>query len=437
MILRRNLAKTGRTMLVAIVACYGAVAKGATPPEFTVDVIAGPESVAVSIAPGLRPTPAFEVAPAVVDASDLLIITTGWSWICHDAGNLVADRIQVDERRCARFSLPARIDSSGKDISSGQASVSRDDWRRSYYGVFSAFKLPRPFQENKFVALLHGENKNEQIAHNYYANTVNTWIRPNQCASGYKNGQYEECWKAYNAFVGMKFFNGGDAGVGLDIGPVLWPSAGYTRSGTKLSSGVRHPSAILWKGFIYIYYLDTSRDQEAGRHGGLTVARMPVPGDNDVNVPAALAWYNEQFSNENPSLPRGFDRTRIRDFYGQPGGRSQELWAQSWQTVRFSVAKLKGTPYLLGVEEYSTTGIWGVRLRISADGIHWGAPINIPSLKIEGGWNNGILHYPTFMNERGTNAIDIAPDLFYIVGIAPGGKIVRYRLSLQIQRELP
>jgi hypothetical protein len=162
------------------------------------------------------------------------------------------------------------------------------------------------------------------------------------------------------------------------------------------------------------------------------VARMKLPGAGATELPPALPYFNGTFSPDNPSLPQGFDMAEIRDFYDQPGGRASELWPNSSGTGRFSVARVRGTPYLLGVEEYLAPKKWAIQMRISTDFVHWSNPVVVPGAQSDDiGWAAATMHYPVFVDLAGRRTNEIDPSGFYIVAAQKGGKVVSRRLSIE------
>lgn len=401
---------------------------------------AGPaETVTVQLAAELQPTPAFETPPVLIEGSPgLFFASTGWSWLCSAAVGHVGPNLVLDSQHCGLFSTPSRIDpASRKNLTPGEAVKVGSDWARSYRGVFSAFRLNKPSRDYDFLALVHGENKNERLGQLLYTNTVDQNLTPQSCASGVNGGSYVDCWAAYNGFISLllgstkAWQDNAGAVPPRDLGPILWPAAGYLRPGAKASGGVRHPTAIVNQGFVYIYYLDSSQGQDPGRKAGLRLARMPEPDGNATRAPQSVNWFDGAFSPENSSLPPGFDKDNIRAFYDKPGGRSSELWPNSWQTAHFSVARIRGRSEFLGVEEHIDGKNWGVRLRLSPNLADWSAPIDVPGATSNQGWGGGTLHYPALRDLSGGGNQEIDPSGFYVIGSGKGGQITRRRISIR------
>ncbi len=100
-------------------------------------------------------------------------------------------------------------------------------------------------------------------------------------------------------------------------------------------------------------------------------------------------------------------------FYKQ-GGRGSVILTGS--TIRFSVAKVKGTSYYLGVEETFTSKGLSIMLRASTDLANWGDPVTIYNAE-SSQYLEGALHYPIFYNKEFTSCIEIDKDEFYVGGI--------------------
>jgi len=306
-------------------------------------------------------------------------------------------------RGTARMLLPEEIDP-------------KPYWRHIYYGLFTAHLVDMPAAgEKAVIGIIHGENKNEILNGYRYDNTV----KPPQEYSldqycGYTpEGGYRDYWPAYFGFIGMAYSplseKAGSNLLGHDLGPIVWPSDGYLRDDhEQASAGVRHPSSIVEGGYLYVYYLDESRSSEDGRQQGIKVARakldpMAEPGD-------FYTYYAGEFGES--ALPENFDRND-RSFFYEKGGRSSKVIPTN--AVRFSVAKVKGTPYYLGVEERLELGDMGIYLRASTDLVNWSDGVLVPGTKFDE-WISGLYHYPIMVNRDFTSNTEIDADGFYILG---------------------
>lgn len=296
-------------------------------------------------------------------------------------------------------------------------------WRRNYYGPFNTFIVKDKNGKEYLLGVMHGENKNERMNLGSkgiveYNNTVfpsDKQYLPSEYDGEDENGIWRESSGTYFAFSGITVaptdVNDGTDLQNGDKGPVIWPSAGYLdERGEQASQGVRHSSGFVTNDYLYIYYLDTSKNgYEAGRYPGLKVARSPL---SSLGEPGSFRNY---FAGkwEEKSLPANFDKTDRTMFYKQ-GGRGSVILTGS--TIRFSVAKVKGTSYYLGVEETFTSKGLSIMLRASTDLANWGDPVTIYNAE-SSQYLEGALHYPIFYNKEFTSCIEIDKDEFYVGGI--------------------
>lgn len=393
----------------------------------------GPEEpLATHTNPNLRPPPIFEIPPVQVDgAPGLIFASTSWSWLCKAPASNTDFSLIIDANTCSRFSVPARFEmATGASVSPEEAAARSEDWARSYNGVFSALKMPQSWLGRDLLVFIHGENKNERFGTVVYANTVATEIDPEKCASGSVEGRYSDCWPSYNGFINLGLADTTHVRTSpIDLGPVIWPAMGYRQDGKKTSGGVRHPSVIRSGNQLYIFYLDSSTGTEPGRRGGLRVARMQLP-TNDDPIPAVIPWFNGAFNNDNKSLPAGFAKENIRSFFDKRGGKASELWSEKSQTTRFSVAQVAEGEFFIGAEEYILGQQWGIQLRTSYDLVHWSKPVELPAFQVKGGWDHGTFHYPVFSNLDGSSPGKINLSNFYLIGTGKSGRVVRRKISV-------
>ena len=312
-------------------------------------------------------------------------------------------------------------------------------WRRNYYGVFNTLSVKDSSGKEHILGIMHGENKNEVYGGTYYYdNTVyppgTTYKKPDQYDGPDENGIWREYSPGYFAFTSLtdiqpSALKNGTLNDG-DMGPVLWPSAGYlSETNQQASQGIRHPTGFATNEHIYIYYLDTSKGYEPGRTTGLKVARAPI---SSLGKPGSFRnYYNGKW--EEKSLPDGFNKNS-RDMFYKQGGRSTTIIPGG--VIRFSVAKVKGTPYYLGVEETWTNDGLSIMLRASKDLANWGDPVTIANVA-SGVHAEGVLHYPIFYNKDFTSSVEIDMDEFYVGGTFGPGTPTRYfqyvKLSVDIK----
>lgn len=304
-------------------------------------------------------------------------------------------------------------------------------WKRNYYGILHACVLKNSECEDCLIGIMHGENKNETLNGIYYNNTVkpfDTKYRTDEYA-GYDpiTGKYHDNYDNYFSFIGitrcpLSENNGCDV-MRHDEGPVIWPDNSYLDGNDiKTSGGLRHPSAIIYDRYLYIFYLDESVSNK-----GYRVARSPV---EDMGKAGSFKkYYNGLFSNN--GLPENFDRNDRNIMY--INGEKSTLVINT-NTIRFSVAKITGTNRFLGVDErIGSNGEVSLFLRLSDDLVNWSNGTEIPETK-RNSWYEGILHYPLFYNLALNDSMEIDPDGFYILGTDHSGNEPRVQyLKLSIK----
>ena len=199
----------------------------------------------------------------------------------------------------------------------------RTEWKRNYDGVMAALPLGGAQQEPASLLLVrHGEHKNELCWANdlLYQGLINADVLARDCYSGFVNGTgpYEDCQRAYNAFVSgallQPFSEATCFGLGAlgnastaDLGPIAWPVDGYLNaSGGKSSYGVRQPGAVVaWDGAAYLFWIDNGFAS-----ADIWIARS-APG-TDQGTPASFRAYDHAAGTWSlPVLPAGFDSRNV------------------------------------------------------------------------------------------------------------------------------
>ena len=251
------------------------------------------------------------------------------------------------------------------------------------------------------------------------------------CFSEARNGAYFDCWKFYFSFVNAAIATPSSDGSvsAADMGPIIWPSAGYLRNGKRISAGVRSPSLFSDSRWIYVFYNDTSSEKEQGRGGGLKVARASASDQAPNSVP----FFSGTFDVNNRSLPPNFDKKNIAKFLELSGGKADPLWSPALQTTKFRVAKIKNSKFYIGVSESGgfNNMIWSLDLRLSPDLVHWSEPVRIPGATAAD-WKGGNLHYPDFYwDDVAAGGIDI--EAFSIIGNGGHGRIVKIDISASLE----
>jgi hypothetical protein len=208
------------------------------------------------------------------------------------------------------------------------------------------------------------------------------------------------------------------------------------------------PSYTYFTGLIpHTYPGDPDFPEEEGRHGGIKVARVLLA--DALNSQAYRSFYEDPSHNQfwNPSVPDGFTKEMTTTYmWGVKGPMATNIMGEETEghqtPERFSVAKVTGTDYYLGVYDYededdrwidgngNSNSTLKVSLRYSRDLVHWSDNKVIYSTH---DWTTTHFNYPIFLSSDGwsNNAVD--PNDFYIVGTSPStiGHTV-YRLHVTI-----
>jgi len=289
-------------------------------------------------------------------------------------------------------------------------------WRRNYYGVFDAYR-----KNGNFVAVIHGENKNDAFSINgeklYYNNSIEPISRKyndNEYSGRDSEGVYHDSPKHYFAFVGLSScredeLQGDDSLMINDRGPITWPEFGYIdENGNSRGCGLRHPSIFCNDEYVYITYLEQSEN------GGTKIIRAKKDKDG---FPCEFYKYSQGDFTQN-ALPRDFNKNDTA-FLKMPSGNSVDILGMSkCKTMRFHIAKITGTDLFLGVQEmFHPLGYITVVLRVSRDLVHWSKYTELPNMRFAK-WHLGMLHYPRIVNARFETVSEIDPKNFYIIGTA-------------------
>lgn len=291
-------------------------------------------------------------------------------------------------------------------------------WNRTYYGVMGAVVVPDGEGGEILAALTHGENKNGTFGPDehlrYTTNTVEKWNTYENPADGtFPRPHFYEFDRVYYGMVGMACCNVREnSGFDLmkhDMGPIVWPSAGYLDDDEQqICYGPRHPYGIVSGGYIYIYYIDDCPTKkfpkpgevERGRMFGVKVARAPI---SDLRPESFMLFFENSFSEK--ALPDGFNRFD-RSFVYKKGGRGDIILAHpsGSPVVRFAVAKINNTDYYLGISYDRLQNRW---LWLSNDLVHFSRQIEL---------GPGPLMYPLFYNKDFTSTTAIDLEDFHIGG---------------------
>lgn len=316
------------------------------------------------------------------------------------------------------------------------------DWGRTYHAVYSAALIQHPDLGNVSLGFLHGENKNLVAgdARNpwakRYPNTIqtNVPINPDNKDTYSGGSPYNEGWLAYNGIISAAWVannratNWGQQFYSNELGPIVWPSTGYvTKQGVKCTSGLRHPSCIVYNNYVYVFYVEEGPygdniPEEEGRGKGIKVARAPLK--DALNADSYQVYYKSRNGTEtwNRSLPDGFTKDNMLNYVAVKGAKATDvLNDRPHQDIRFSVARVNNTDYFIGVEEFidhSDGGRIKVGLRFSHDLVHWTGCVLI--VKDAADWKDIHVNYPIFLSKDGWSNTNIDIDDFYIIGTDPG-----------------
>lgn len=368
----------------------------------------------------------IEVPPILVPGAWRgFLLTSGWTVGCPTPANPLDGPVVFSN--CTLASQSKMFNGYGNVSQSAMSPGS--DWRQNYNGIYGAHLMRDEAKNyNWLVTVNHTELKNEWVPkYGGYANSYLN-IDPAACASGEVNGAYQDCYKAYMAFV-TSSWSSYDAlsswGLGSyqdDRGPILWPTAGYLDDeGAIVAPGPRHPSSIVWDGALWVFYLD----QSPGSYG-IKVARSTgggVPGTFDVLKDGTFT---------EPALPKGFTKENIRNFLNVKGPQVAPLFAEEAGRLynRFSVAKVKGEQRFVAVEETRLDGKWVTALRVSENLIQWSERYDLSGMP--GDWAAAGLHYPVLVNKEFDNNYEVDLSDFMVIGTSAAGIVNTVRLSVTI-----
>lgn len=320
-----------------------------------------------------------------------------------------------------------------------------ENWRRNYNSIYSAHYINHPVQGGVSIGFQHSENKNYVSGSNcnsgtHYQNTMNPAAQIN-CSDHWTwsgGDPYEDGWGAYHAMVTAAWTpnnqqtNWGQQYFGNQLGPIAWPSNGYVKSNDVIaSSGLKHPSSIIEGDYIYIFFSDGglfagSLPQAEGREEGIKVIR--VHKNNALDPTQYRVYYKDPAGNVSwdPSLPPGFTKETMLQYAKVQGPKSTDVLKDATsdqsQEIRFSVAKVSGTNYFIGVEEYidyndfcsSGGNKFKVAIRFSYDLVNWSD--RVLQIGASNCWDQHNMRYPILLNSNGWTNTEINLNDFYILG---------------------
>ncbi len=358
-----------------------------------------------------------------------LTITTSYTYKCYTELNPLTDSVQLSASQC----VLATRDYVHKGNSAAR------EWGRNYNGIFSQHWITVAGSD-RLIAFGGGENKNEDIGGNCgrggtcWQNTIHTDVLCSECASGYCNNHYTDCWESFSGLINLswQYFDAEHEWGMLphnEEGPIIWPSNGYTYGGQRSSRGVRHPHGIVDQGYIWVFY-DEASYGGGSRGPGIKVARAPVESGG---LPGNWKTYCD--GGWVDSLPAGFSKENITSFYSEQGGCTNQMIPTpgfpGFQDS-FAVAKTDQGRYF-GIEERHSDDVWQIRLWQSPDLLNWSLVQTL--ISTSGDWFDGAFHYPVFVSADGWHNDQIEESDFYIVGTRFGVlRAVRVQRSPLITR---
>lgn len=314
------------------------------------------------------------------------------------------------------------------DRSGCNSNLGQDDqfepWRLQYYSVYSAQYINHPTAGTVNLAFVEGENYTQS----------NKWLNVGCAGTG---------WDSHSTFLcgawtpNTQATNWGHQFL-TDIGPMIWPAAGYfTSGGVKASRGCANNATIQADGYLYVFYKDHSEGSIGagigpGRQPGIRVARAPI---SDALNPMAYHTFYEDASGVhwNQSMPAGFNKNNIVSFYTAPGPQGTVLVEPDRDYTRFAVAKVAGKNYYLAVGSYhGPNGSEVTTLKFSYDLVHWQGDRTIytaPSIA------ENKMTYPIFLSADGWTNTSVDEENFYVIGTRPNYSGINntvYKLRVQI-----
>ena len=396
----------------------------------------------VKLTSATNPSDAWNEATPVynkVNGKMYATISTAWSYITEIAAGkspltssdaFTGSAVMSVSRE---FSPPPGPSSNLK--TPAQVNTHDNYWRRTYYGILDSVVVTGKDGKKYILAATHGENKNEIINGQKYKNNVKdlSTTYGDTEYSGYVDGIYQDNWENYFGFIGLCIVPLDNANwknmQSFDKGPILWPAMGYlTADGQRTAShGLRHPSLFVDKDWIYLYYLDTGGGSLGfGRDVGVKVARAPL---STLGAPGSFKnYFYDNF--EQPSLPSGY-ALNSRDALKKMGSKAANT-VIGGNITRFSVAKLNGTKYYLGVyEEIQNDGKVCIKLTASTDLVNWGPASTVPGTTY-GSWEAGRSHYTLMYNLALDDHNNVDASGFYLMGTQSGAKATYMKVSVSV-----
>ena len=350
--------------------------------------------------------------------------------ICFDilSGKTVLDDNYFDTLSGKLSVWPSNVSYSEKRYLMPEEIGKADLWRAVYYTAFSVWS-----DDTTTYSINHGENKNSMITASgkqyFYKNTVkpaDTQYDNDDYSGDFGDG-YKDVWDNYFAFVCSSASSNEDVTksgnlMKEDYGPIVWPDNGYLDEwGESVTTGPRHPCAIVYEDHIYVYY---SIDKT------IRVVRAPVSGGAKPGT--FKKYFNGGF--DEPALPNDFNKDD-RSFVYKISGMSSPI-IESDNPIQFSVAHLKDTEYFVGILEETDKDGHFISISVSKDLVNWSKPQELPDTRCKS-WDEGNFHYPKIYSRDFSNSMEVSADGFFVSGTSSnhGGWLLPQYLPLAIEIE--
>lgn len=372
------------------------------------------------------------------------------------------------------------------------------DWKRTYDGLLSLHLV-----NNQLIGVRHNEHVNHEYPADWtgegkafiYQNTMQNGVPasiaaggtpyidavfkyswPTGCRSGYaiprfnasgdnlaQSGGYDQCWDSFSNFVSLLQIdtNSGnwtpnpaiknpETDIKVhDQGPIIWPDSnyrgGYDGLGNIISpanhwrtSGFYQPTSFVNNDYIYTFF-------KTGKWGGYCTGAARAPLNSNGSAGSWKFFNRARNGFDVPSLPSGFTKETIRNYYDAITGNKSDCIVDESDTSQpqyFNVAKIKGTQYFIATEErsYVSTGKWAMGVRFSTDLTNWSSLQELSSCQAETGgssvgWGCGLFAYPTLLDKNATTNYEVDKDELYILGTHAGSggyELNAMKLSLSL-----
>ncbi|WKZ31178.1 MAG: hypothetical protein QY318_00180 [Candidatus Dojkabacteria bacterium] len=366
-----------------------------------------------------------ELSPMIrtIEGNQIHAMSSSNSFLCNISPmNFLTSNVLVPYSDCfltTKALVNSSISSNGGINYLPPDQLGNDDWRFTYNGITGLDTIDVNGQKY-LITIKHNEHQNLRAGEYLYQGRILTHVLAEDCASGYVNNVYQHCWESFSSFVSIGYAPINSAGEVngaqfIDIGPIVWPPNGYIdENRNRRSSGFYHPTLFVDDDYIYAYYLNDNNLQ-SGQRKCLSASRVAISQFNDPE-----AWQNYyQGSFSTTSLPEGFDKDNMEQFYTVGGGNADCVSlpnSTSDAIIFFNAAKISGTDLYIGTEESAVENQnWQVGVRVSRDLVNWSEMQVLATAP--GPWGNGTLSYPTFIDNQGLNTNEVVdPSNFYLVG---------------------